>query len=1118
MHQSHVITMEPGNSPTIDRLEVHQDNSVTISATKDILEAGDPSIEQEIDGHITQPHEDAESSDSRPTSILGSLGRTIRSIVGGQLASDGSSEPDGSKCESTRLEQVSDDEQLPTPGSLPADQPTESDETMIARQTPTIDAPDHDDDGGVVEASLLINDYESNSTTGPEVSPPVETETQFADLQETTSSGLDVSHHSGNDDGDPETISEGFREALNSPSSDDQFAMTGREAIPGTMTHGSDDSESEIIEPIAGTMTHGVDHLPLESERSLEDVTAVVETVDLENPPSLAHSMPVRNGNEPDQSQFETALRHGMAIEQDLSNQHLTSAFSEGIPVAEERPAVHEQMSTSMTPIENNGSHTRTLDLNQTQDSHRPDHEDGLRQHRDSLQHRGDDQDIVRDEDSWSGADSQSASYSHNESIEVDSTANTSIESVLPASTDALAAKDGINHDDAADHSYDTKEATPNFERTSRDSDVDGTCPSSTAITLGGLVSDESQATAKGEASLEAAGQGHNADTLASLRAGDVEMSQDVSTENVEGELRPHDGIMQRDDFDHEGPQFPTVEGDSRALQQTNDDNQLPDVSNDLDDPQYRDHYGQSFRDDGDMVDNCNDGEEADSKVLLGDNRSLSSKETSQLGYNHEGSGFGSGHSNPETESQSFMTPLASADFHTPMQFQEWHVDQGYNVGHMDNMDSHYELDYHQATTVHGQDDLFDDEDHSDDGDTESDAASALGTNHEDDSQEGSSATPIREQPSETTPPGDDSEPITAIPADAGAKERYAPSVSSNADERDTNAAFHEQPSVSEAATNEPSEGFPSVAPDEGDADMKNDHDTSPRTPTVAPEMTHHSIRPDLTPTASKGLASSRHNPARPRTPEQQIGQANLRTEDMEFETFAPVDVTNVPWHSRRDSTPRSLRSQSTLSSSPSSPIHSSLPVDNHEPVIRDSWPTPTHDRLLLSGIGRPRNDSQISGSGDYDSLRYDSKVVAAQWQQRETADHHRQSQTARATPHRNSIASSSPGGLFQKMRSIFEPAGDASTNRSLPSSGWSSPVWTRVANGAANSSSRSTSGFSPSPARTSGGIVTRDGDGYDSASERRGGGIFTEAAADDEADERSSLLNNSYEESMEVN
>ncbi|KAK1963736.1 hypothetical protein LY78DRAFT_640916 [Colletotrichum sublineola] len=218
--------------------------------------------------------------------------------------------------------------------------------------------------------------------------------------------------------------------------------------------------------------------------------------------------------------------------------------------------------------------------------------------------------------------------------------------------------------------------------------------------------------------------------------------------------------------------------------------------------------------------------------------------------------------------------------------------------------------------------------------------------------------------------------------------------------------------------------------------------------------------------TPSRGLAFSRHNPERPQTPPSQT----VREEDVGPELIVPRDVTNVPWHARQDSVPYSVQSQSTIDSMASSPVHSALHADKHEPVIRDSWPASMH------GLTRPRNDSTLTDRDDYDPFRYEGGAKAMRGPSGSVG-------SASDSPHRNSVSNSSPGSLISRMRGIFENSQakqePASPARSRPVSGIFHPVQ-RV--------------------KTSGG---EDSPGYE-----RKAGFLNEV--EDEIDEQSALLRNS--------
>lgn len=221
-----------------------------------------------------------------------------------------------------------------------------------------------------------------------------------------------------------------------------------------------------------------------------------------------------------------------------------------------------------------------------------------------------------------------------------------------------------------------------------------------------------------------------------------------------------------------------------------------------------------------------------------------------------------------------------------------------------------------------------------------------------------------------------------------------------------------------------------------------------------------------------RGLAASRWSPhsARPQTPPSNTRQIPADSpassggsgsrlssnnpfraqqdpeEDIDPSLYMPRDVTNTPWHARNDSIPMSLHSQTTLSSAQESPIHSSLAVDRHEPVIRDSWPTPApgYQQYLTSWGGRPRGDSSLSSNnGDYDPFKAEGpggggntnkSSIYNPFQQRGRAE-----SSVSNAPSAVSASPSRGSGLFQKMRSVFEQgngAGEAPPALTRPVSG----------------------------------------------------------------------------------
>lgn len=241
-------------------------------------------------------------------------------------------------------------------------------------------------------------------------------------------------------------------------------------------------------------------------------------------------------------------------------------------------------------------------------------------------------------------------------------------------------------------------------------------------------------------------------------------------------------------------------------------------------------------------------------------------------------------------------------------------------------------------------------------------------------------------------------------------------------------------------------------------ADWAGEHEEELRAPSQrgTPRLEPHSSQDsaDISPFAlrnppateeppnDKGLSSSRWNPQRPSTPPpvppKKLNNPFRTPQTPEPATtdadLMPRDVTNLPWHARNDSIPASMHSQTTLSSVASSPIHSALPADKHEPVIRDSWvPAPGYQQYLSSWTGRTRGDSAVSNNSEYDPFKADavggtapvkSSSIYNPFQARSRAESSvsaAPSNTSAAAPPSSNASPGRGSALFQKMRNIFE-------------------------------------------------------------------------------------------------
>ncbi|EPE10967.1 hypothetical protein F503_06062 [Ophiostoma piceae UAMH 11346] len=176
----------------------------------------------------------------------------------------------------------------------------------------------------------------------------------------------------------------------------------------------------------------------------------------------------------------------------------------------------------------------------------------------------------------------------------------------------------------------------------------------------------------------------------------------------------------------------------------------------------------------------------------------------------------------------------------------------------------------------------------------------------------------------------------------------------------------------------------------------------------VTPESTHF-----------RGLASSRHAPAddlpAPVTPPQ-LYDGDDDDPSMDDE-FMPRDVTHISWGEHNIyTTPGSVRSEATVSeaSLSATPYNSGHDLHDNEPFIRNSWVDTPPDSVLNS---RNKALRQLDYALSLDTTTpTNTPPTTAMLQQQ---------QQPKSRP--SSIAAVSPSILFQRMRSIFEPANGAS-------------------------------------------------------------------------------------------
>jgi hypothetical protein len=384
--------------------------------------------------------------------------------------------------------------------------------------------------------------------------------------------------------------------------------------------------------------------------------------------------------------------------------------------------------------------------------------------------------------------------------------------------------------------------------------------------------------------------------------------------------------------------------------------------------------------------------------------------------YRHHGSED----EDTDTDSQRFVTPLPSHQALRAFSQQQANLPRGVDTDdyigsqHYAPEDTRqYELEHQHSTTVHGQDELFDDTDRSEGHASIKDDDAA---EHADTSRQG---TPVW-RPS---------------PAHSGqAEEAY---MGSHDDERTITDVEIEGPTSLDNPDR--AKNWAEVA---GtyivDVDM---HVLRPETPphlmdeTTKAAVPHHDSPSDSpheppSPTSS-GAAATRHDPERPQTPTE---HASLASEEyVTPEPLAARDITKItPWRGNDGWTPQSRRTHSTSPSPPPSPPHI-VSADKHEPDI-------SRHLENESPIYREHSYSspQLAEHGHFNDDTEDRTPVTlmAPWEGRESPelglDHPRPPDNRDSRGSITSEGGGHSGSLFKRMRSIFEqgPLGSVSSHR----------------------------------------------------------------------------------------
>lgn len=398
-----------------------------------------------------------------------------------------------------------------------------------------------------------------------------------------------------------------------------------------------------------------------------------------------------------------------------------------------------------------------------------------------------------------------------------------------------------------------------------------------------------------------------------------------------------------------------------------------------------------------------------------------------------------------DSGSETFETPLESADF------RRSHQDgQSVTPGHFTQALDH--LPDESAHTVQGTDDLFEDTDDAEDQDDYGEAVVYQPSN------EPAESSPVEEKTVYSTRGDENNTALGGHRSSLSLGSVGHRSQGSMSSLRDTTPV---RPTFGSYI------GGPSIVRADWAAEHEEELRPSSRNPTpqLGPSTTHDT--PEISPFAlrntpmashgsdQRGLSSSMWNPERPQTPPSATSHSNNpfatpqrhAEPDIDPSLYVPRDVT----HGRQDSVPASLYSQTTLDSSWSSPVHSSLPIDRHEPVIRDSWPAPApgYQQHLSSWSSRPRGDT-TSTAAEYDPFKPDNGGAPGGHHAAKSSSSYNpflqrgRAESSVSTAPSNPSVSNSPSrgsALFAKMRNIFESQGSNGASDAPASPGRTRPV-----------------------------------------------------------------------------
>lgn len=361
-----------------------------------------------------------------------------------------------------------------------------------------------------------------------------------------------------------------------------------------------------------------------------------------------------------------------------------------------------------------------------------------------------------------------------------------------------------------------------------------------------------------------------------------------------------------------------------------------------------------------------------------------------------------------DTESQRFVTPLPSQNS-LRAYYQQETTPQ--NVATDDYIGAHYygeedprqyELEHQHTTTVHGEDNLFDDTDQSD-APAADDEAETVTT-----SQPG---TPVVPEHAEQT---------EGVQANHDAETRRIPQVTVQSPTSPENPARKSWiEAVDSYFEEDEPRSQPETPPPHGHG-LAEDQATS--------NIFQGDLPPESPVSTGSGLYTSQHNAERPQTPTGHESLLSSVEATPEESTSRVRDVTNTGYHVDEGWTPQSVRTRTPFSSPPGSPLHRVSSHKPHEPV------TSRNPATEPPALHEQRYDSYEAFGDEYRT----PVNFTTPWQGRQSPDLSFDPQlhttNRHSTTSEGGATNTGGGSIFKRMRSIFEPGRSGSVSGPHPS------------------------------------------------------------------------------------